>query len=141
MYLSAILVEKSGMIPRVRIRAKAKTGVNIRKMNKVQKNLNKKNKTSGKISGWVRLIEAVTTPLGFYVLALLIVEAFLATVLVGGNLQSDQQMTGVWAGIILFVLVISAVFLLDWYKPKNLTFDKDAHLSEQELRFRYYKIR
>jgi 4-amino-4-deoxy-L-arabinose transferase-like glycosyltransferase len=76
------------------------------------------------------MIQVVNTPLGFFVLALLIVESFLATVLIGGNLQPDDKLLGMWLGIGLFILVTSAVFTLVWYKPENLTFDKEAHLID-----------
>ena len=79
----------------------------------------------------LRLIEAITTPLGFFVLALLIVETFLATVLVGGNLQLELKVVGMWAGLSMFVLVVIAVFVLVWSKPSHITFDKDAHLIER----------
>ena len=78
-----------------------------------------------------RVITAVNTPLGFFVLALLIVEAFLATVLIGAQLDASHKITGMWLGIILFVLVTAAVFALVWHKPENLTFDKEAHLIDK----------
>lgn len=74
------------------------------------------------------IIEAITAPLGFFVLALLIVEAFLATVLVGAELDNANKILGMWLGVSLFILVIVAVFILVWFKPENLTFDKSAHL-------------
>lgn len=79
----------------------------------------------------IGIIEAITAPLGFFVLALLIVESFLATVLIGANLPESEKITGVWAGIGMFVLVIVAVFILDWFKPSNLTYDKQAHLIDR----------
>lgn len=81
-------------------------------------------------SAWCRIIEAITAPLGFFVLALLIVEAFLATVLIGGNLDKPNQITGMWLGVGLFIFVTLAVFILVWCKPENLTFDKEAHLKK-----------
>jgi hypothetical protein len=83
-------------------------------------------------SAWCKIIEAITAPLGFFVLALLIVEAFLATVLVGGKLDKADQVTGMWLGIGLFVLVTVAVSILVWCKPENLTFDKEAHLKNKD---------
>lgn len=76
------------------------------------------------------ILKAITAPLGFFVLALLIVEAFLATVLIGANLESADKVTGMWLGVSLFVLISFFVFFLVWFKPKNLTFDKDAHLED-----------
>ncbi|MDD4060428.1 MAG: hypothetical protein PHW08_06980 [Kiritimatiellae bacterium] len=83
-------------------------------------------------SAWCKIIEAITAPLGFFVLALLIVEAFLATVLIGGNLEKTDQITGMWLGVVLFVLVNVTVSVLVWFKPENLTFDKDAHLKGRD---------
>ena len=41
-----------------------------------------------------QIIEAITAPLGFFVLALLIVESFLATVLVGTSLENTDKISG-----------------------------------------------
>lgn len=79
----------------------------------------------------VTVLEAITAPLGFFVLALLIVEAFLATVLVGTNLEPKDKLSGMWAGIGLFVFVTLIVAVLVWYKPSHLTFDKHAHLIDR----------
>ena len=76
-----------------------------------------------------RVIQAVSAPLGFFVLALLIVEAFLASVLIGGSLERADKMLCVWIGVALFGLVTMTVFILVWSKPENLTFDKEAHLA------------
>lgn len=75
-----------------------------------------------------RLKQDLTAPLGFFVLALLIVESFLGAVLVGGKLEPADKITGMWLGVVLFVLVVVVVFVLVWFKPENLTFDKNAHL-------------
>lgn len=83
------------------------------------------------LSNWQRLIEAIAAPLGFFVLALLIVETFLGSVLIGGNLDKGDQITGIYLGVCLFLFVNVAVFLLVWYKPENLTFDKQAHLIDR----------
>ena len=77
-----------------------------------------------------RIIKAVTAPLGFFVLALLIVEAFLGTVLVAADLNAADKSTGMWLGAGLFVLVTGLVYLLVWFKPQNLTYDKEAHLID-----------
>lgn len=83
------------------------------------------NRTSSKI------IEAITAPLGFFVLALLIVEGFLATVLVAAELDKPDKVLGMWLGVGLFFFVMLAVFILVWFKPENLTFDKSAHLIDR----------
>jgi hypothetical protein len=55
--------------------------------------------------GRIKLIEAIAAPLGFFVLALLIVEAFLATVLTVAPIDPPDRMHGVWVGVGLFILV------------------------------------
>ncbi len=77
------------------------------------------------------IIEVITAPLGFFVLALLIVEAFLATVLIGASLERVDQVNGMYLGVGLFVFVTVIVAVLVWFKPDNLTFDKEAHLRNK----------
>lgn len=77
------------------------------------------------------VLEAITTPLGFFSLALLIIEAFLAFVVVGGDLSTPLQATAIGAGICLFLLVSVLVFILVWFHPEYLTFDRDAHLQRR----------
>lgn len=77
------------------------------------------------------MIEAVTSPLGFFVLALLIVESFLATVLLGGKVKAEDQMICVWLGVGMFVLVVVGVWLLVCFAPANLIFDKHSHLLDR----------
>jgi hypothetical protein len=83
-------------------------------------------------SGRYQLLEAITAPLSFFVLALLIVEAFLGTVFLGGRLGSEDQRLTVIFGVGMFVFVVFLVFLLVWHRPAHLTYDKDAHLRERE---------
>ncbi|HEY6095724.1 MAG TPA: hypothetical protein VIU93_12305 [Gallionellaceae bacterium] len=78
-----------------------------------------------------KLVEAINTPLGFFVLALLIVESFLATVLLGAELESTQKMNCILIGVALFIFVVAIVGLFVWFKPLHLTFDRDAHLLDR----------
>ena len=82
-----------------------------------------------------KLVDAVTAPLGFYVLALLIVETFLAAVVIGGTLDSDNQFNALMVGVGMFVFVILVVTILVWNKPENLTFDKQAHLVRSRAEY------
>lgn len=79
-----------------------------------------------------QILEAITAPLGFFVLALLIVEAFLATILIGATLENADKIIGMYLGVGLFVFVTLIVSLLVWFKPDNLTFDKEAHLRNRD---------
>jgi len=81
-------------------------------------------------SGWARIVEAIDKPLGFYVLALLIVEAFLSVILTVSNLSPDAKERGMWAVVGLFVLVVAIVTICVWHKPTHLTFTEKASLVE-----------
>ena len=78
-----------------------------------------------------KIIDAVTSPLGFFVLALLIVVAFLATVLLAAGFQETMKATGMFTGVGMFLIVILIVTVLVWCKPDHLTFDKEAHLRDR----------
>ena len=77
------------------------------------------------------ILETSNHPLGFFVLGLLIVETFLGTVLVGSDLDITHKYYGMWAGIGLFIILIIAVFILVWFKPKNLTFGEEGYLRDK----------
>jgi hypothetical protein len=75
----------------------------------------------------VGMIQAITTPLGFYVLTLLIVEATLCVVLVSSKLAADK----VWCGFLwmigIFIGVIVVVTTFAWRNPRHLLYGKEEH--------------
>ena len=81
-----------------------------------------------------QVIAAVTTPLGCFVLALLIVESFLGIVLVFASLESPDRMECVRLGVRLFIFVVTVVSVFTWFKPKHLTFGKREHLEDDKYR-------
>lgn len=87
-----------------------------------------------------KLIEAITAPLGFYVLALLIVEASLSVILVVSDLALTDKTIGMYLVVGMFVYVTALVFFLVWNKPRNLTFDKAAHLDSEKTNAVYNGI-
>jgi hypothetical protein len=78
-----------------------------------------------------QIVEVITAPLGFFVLALLIIEGFLAIVLAGASLDRSDKIFGMYFGVGLFIFVTLIVAVLVWFKPDNLTFDKEAHLRDR----------
>lgn len=84
----------------------------------------------------VGIIAAISAPLGFFVLALLIVEGFLGTVLVSAHetLQQSGVILCIWQGVGMFVLVVVAVVILVWNKPENLTLDKSGIIELQRIK-------
>ena len=79
------------------------------------------------------IIKGIDSPLGFFVLALFIVETFLTLVLTYANLDSNLKPIFTWVGCGLFILVTIIVTLLVWFKPENLTFDRAAHLNKAQF--------
>ncbi|MBE3143934.1 MAG: hypothetical protein IMZ61_08425 [Planctomycetes bacterium] len=77
------------------------------------------------------MIEAISAPLGFFVLALLIVETFLTSIPIIGKFEKADLIKVIWIGVGMFVLVTAAVWILVWFKPTQLTFDKEAHLLDK----------
>lgn len=88
--------------------------------------------------GRASLVSVITTPLGFFGLALLIVEGFLGIILIGSSrkdngLTGNQQFAGIWIGSGLFVLIVLIVTILVWVKPTHLTFTGGEHLEHDKM--------
>lgn len=89
----------------------------------------KNSKSGGARAG---IIRAISTPLGFYVLSLLIVEATLGLVLTASKLSEGHVWIGFFVVIGLFLVVFAVVTGLVIWTPKNLLFGKEEH-SKPEL--------
>jgi hypothetical protein len=77
------------------------------------------------------ILQVITSPLGFFVLALLITETMITIVLISSDLEKSQKFYGLILGVCMFVLVVVIVTLLVWFKAENLIFDRDAHLIDR----------
>lgn len=75
-----------------------------------------------------QILRQVTTPLGFYVLTLLILEATLSLVLTCSKLAEDHVWTGFLCMIGMFIGVVVLVTLFVWLKPQSLLFEKEEYL-------------
>jgi len=76
---------------------------------------------------WVNIIRYVQTPLGFYTLALLIVESALTGTL---SLVKDEQKLTVFTWIIVvFLSVLVVVSILVFWDPKRLLYGKEEHAN------------
>ena len=75
------------------------------------------------------VIRSITTPLGFFVLALLIVEVTLGIVLSSSKLDAQH----VWLGFLwmvgVFIGVVAFVGALTIFSPKNLLYGKEEYAS------------
>lgn len=91
-------------------------------------------------NGRTGILTSVTAPLAFYTLCLLIVETFLASIVIIGDIEPNLKVQCILAGVALFCFVIVIVSLFVWFKPQNLSFDKDTLYKqwdyETQLKFR-----
>ena len=78
-----------------------------------------------------QILQKVTTPLGFYVLTLLILEGTLSIVLTCSKLTEEH----IWSGFLwmvgVFIGVVILVSLFVWKKPESLLFEKEQYLPPQ----------
>ncbi len=78
-------------------------------------------------SVWSDLVRSITTPLGFYVLALLIVEATLSLVLAASKLTEEHVWEGFKLMIYIFIGVLLIVTAFAKFWPTNLLYGKEEH--------------
>jgi hypothetical protein len=78
-----------------------------------------------------KTLQQIQTPLGFYVLALLIIESTLCIVLTGAKFEQDYKWLGFLCMIGVFAAVVIIVTALTAWKPKNLLYGKEEHSLPQ----------
>lgn len=78
----------------------------------------------------IGVIEAITSPLGLFALALLIIESTIGVVLTTSKIPPEQIIYGLLIGSFLFLFTVSIVTYLTIYYPKHLIYDKDSHERE-----------
>ena len=76
------------------------------------------------------ILEVIDRPLGFYVLALLIVETFLGVTVNVGS-PGDSRALGIYCGVGMFVYITLTVTVIVWNRPHVLMFGQEAHLRER----------
>jgi hypothetical protein len=79
---------------------------------------------------WASIIRSITTPLGFFVLTILIGEPALALVLTYSKLSEEHTWWGLILMLLIFVLLVSIVTWFTCKNPKNLLFGKEEHASQ-----------
>ena len=78
-----------------------------------------------------KILQQIQTPLGFYVLALLIIESTLSVVLTAANFEQHYKWFGFLCMIGVFASVVFIVTVLTAWKPKNLLYGKEEHSIPQ----------
>ena len=89
--------------------------------------------TQGGAASYVSLrtkaVQAVHSPLGFFVLALLIVETFLFGTGTWFGLPEPWKIAAIGVGILLFLVVFGTVVWLVVKYPQNLVFSEESHVQ------------
>ena len=80
-----------------------------------------------------KAIQAIHSPLGFFVLALLIVEGFLFGAGAWFELSSNWRIAAMGVGVVLFLVVFGTVVVLVVKFPKNLVFSEESHLQYDRM--------
>lgn len=81
------------------------------------------------ISSRSRIVRAAHSPLGFFVLALLIVETFLLGSGTWFGLSEMWKITAICIGVVLFLVVFGTVVWLVIAYPQNLVFGEESHVQ------------
>jgi hypothetical protein len=79
----------------------------------------------------LKILEQIQTPLGFYVLALLIIESTLGMVLAFAGFEQNYKSYGFLLMIAVFTGLVLVVSGLTVFNPKNLLYGKEEHSAPQ----------
>jgi hypothetical protein len=93
--------------------------------------LNKSSRKKRLSMSRAEILRQVRTPLGFYVLTLLILESTLAIVLTCSRLTEEHIWSGFLWMIGIFIGVVCLVTLFVWKKPECLLFEKEQYLPPE----------
>ena len=85
--------------------------------------------TESWVSVRTRAVQAVHSPLGFCVLALTVVEAFLLGAGIWFDLDNQWKLTALAVGVLLFLIVFGTVIFLVVKYPQNLVFSEESHIQ------------
>lgn len=78
-----------------------------------------------------KILGQIQTPLGFYVLALLIIESTRGMVLTFAGFDQYYKWYGFLLMIAVFIAVVLVVSGLTIFNPKNLLYGKEEHSAPQ----------
>lgn len=91
-------------------------------------------RTASYVSMRARAVQAVHSPLGFFVLALLIVEGFLFGAGTWFGLSEAWKLIAILVGVLLFLGVFGTVVWLVVKHPKNLVFGEESHVQFEAMK-------
>lgn len=79
-------------------------------------------------------MRAAHSPLGFFALALLIVEGFLSGAGMLFGLSQEWKLVALGVGVVLFLIVFITVVWLVIAFPQNLVFSEESHVQVEALK-------
>ena len=86
------------------------------------------------VSMRTKAVQAVHSPLGFFVLALLIVEGFLFGTGTWFGLSEPWKLAAIGIGVLLFLGVFGTVVWLVVRHPQNLVFSEESHVQFEAMK-------
>ncbi len=93
--------------------------------------VDKRSRTKRQAIDRTQILQQVKTPLGFYVLTLLILEGTLSIVLTCSKLTEEHIWSGFLWMIAMFIGVVVLVTLFVWKKPERLLFEREQYLPPE----------
>lgn len=90
---------------------------------------NNQPETASFLSVRSKVLQSINSPLGFFVLALLIVEAFLFGAGIWFHLPDWWKIAAIGVGVLLFLVVFFTVVWLVISYPQNLVFSEHSHVQ------------
>lgn len=89
---------------------------------------------------WAAVLAAVSSPLVFFALALLIVEASVTVVVAGSGLDEGRKLAGIGINAFLFLVVVGLTFRLAVTHPETLVFGETGYLELHRMKDRSVKL-
>ena len=87
--------------------------------------------------GWPGILAQIRTPLVFFALSLLVIEAIFGIVVTFSKMTGDQQFTAFWGMSFLFLVVVGSVIWITIKWPEHLyeKVEKDLENSRMVKQF------
>lgn len=76
-----------------------------------------------------KILQVIHSPLGFFVLSLLVIESFLLGAGIFFNLTLDWKIAAIGTGVFLFIGEFLTVVWLVVRHPQNLVFGEESHMK------------
>ena len=86
----------------------------------------------GEQRGWGRILQSITAPVVLFGLVTLVIGGTTVAVVGFSDLSPGRILVVLGAGV-LFLVILLMVFLLTWFKPRNLIYSEAGYLEERAM--------